>query len=50
LKTIGDKAFDRCSSLNEVKYGGSEENRSEITIGTNNDSFNNATWSYNQQP
>ena len=50
LKSIGNSAFSSCSKLSEVKYGGSEEDRSGISIGTSNDSFNNATWSYNQQP
>ena len=50
LTTIEDYAFYYCSKLSEVKYGGSEEDRSGITIGTNNDKFNNATWSYNQEP
>lgn len=40
-------AFADCSALTDVYYGGSEEARSDIVIGTDNDSLLNATWHYN---
>jgi len=49
LRDIMYAAFGRCSSLRDVYYKGSEEDRTLITIGNDNDYLNYAyvTWHYN---
>ncbi len=40
---IGARAFNKCTILTDVYYGGTEEQWSAITIGTDNDYLTNAT-------
>lgn len=44
LTNIGDYAFNACSKLNTVFYGGTEAQKSAITVGTQNNYLLNATW------
>lgn len=47
VTTIGINAFSDCSELTDVWYGGSETDRSNISIDeTGNDKIMNATWHY----
>ncbi len=43
---LGNGAFNGCSSLTSVMYGGSELDRSQITVGSGNVHITNATWYY----
>ena len=47
IKTIGDYTFNLCSKLTNVEYAGNEAEYAQITIGTGNDYFKNATVTYN---
>lgn len=47
IKKIGDGAFDKCDSLTDVYYGGSEENWNNIDISSSNKPLLNATIHYN---
>ncbi len=42
--TIPDYAFGFCNALKRVVYSGSEEQRSALEIGSNNDPLRKATW------
>ncbi|MBR0276889.1 MAG: hypothetical protein IJQ50_00305, partial [Clostridia bacterium] len=44
---IGDKAFEYCSNLTDVYYGGSESDWSKISIGYDNEPLFNAKIHYN---
>ena len=46
LESIGESAFEGCTSLSDVVYNGTEEQAALIEIGDNNDSLLNATWQY----
>ena len=46
VTTIGDSAFIGCSSLTTVYYHGTAEEWTNITIGTTNEPFTNATQYY----
>lgn len=46
LVTVGNCAFDCCTSLSDVVYNGTEEQAVLIAIGTKNDALLNATWQY----
>ena len=46
LESIGESAFEGCTSLDEVNYNGTEEQAALIAIGTQNDALLNATWRY----
>ncbi len=45
--SIGDSAFNNCSSLVAVYYTGTKEQWAKIDIGSNNDSLNSASIIYN---
>lgn len=47
MTSIGDRAFDYCTNLTTVNYCGTEEDWSNITIGSGNTYLNNATINYN---
>lgn len=47
VTSIGESAFEWCSSLTDVYYGGSEEQWKTIEIGNGNDELENATIHYN---
>lgn len=47
VTTIGKEAFNVSNRLAVVYYGGSAEDRANITIGTNNNNLLKATWHYN---
>ena len=49
VTTIGEKAFYNCSSLTDVYYEGTEEDKTNLSIGTNNNYFTDATWHYNHE-
>ena len=42
--SIGSYAFSWCDALTEVYYGGDENDRSKISIGSNNTPLTDATW------
>ena len=46
VTSIGDHAFDGCTSLKDIFYAGTEAQRDQIVIGFNNDALASATWSY----
>ena len=46
METIGTAAFNNCTSLELVKYNGTETKAAEIAIGESNDCLLNATWQY----
>ena len=46
METIGTAAFNNCTSLELVKYNGTETKAAEIAIGESNDYLLNATWEY----
>ncbi len=46
VKAIGNAAFSDCPSLSEIKYNGTRADFQSITIGTNNEYFNNCTVKY----
>ena len=46
VTSVGNFAFRNCSALKDVWYQGSEEARSQITIGGANSYLTNATWHY----
>ena len=48
LQTVADYAFDNATALTDVYYGGTEEDRDGITIGTGNDKLTNAEWHYTE--
>jgi len=50
VTSIGGGAFYNCTSLTDVYYGGSENDKANITINSNNDSLFNATWHYADDP
>ena len=50
VTSIENGTFYGCSNLTTVKYTGSEEQFNAITIGSNNQSFINATKIYNYDP
>ena len=43
---IGDYAFYNCTSLTDIYYAGTEEDKANIAIGTDNASLLAATWHY----
>ena len=48
VKEIRDYAFDGCTSLKNVWYGGTATDKSKITIAENNTPIKNATWHYSE--
>ena len=46
IATIGDWAFTACERLTDIYYSGSEADRANITIGSDNDPLLSATWHY----
>ena len=46
VTTIGDRAFYKCTSLTDVYYNGTEADRANIAIGSDNTALTNATWHY----
>lgn len=44
VEKVGDNAFHNCSSLETVKYAGTEVDKAEIVFGKNNDYLKNAEW------
>ncbi len=46
VTSIGSDAFYGCSKLTDVYYGGTVEERANITIGSYNNPLLNATWHY----
>jgi len=46
LKSVGNYVFDGCSSLTNVYYSGTEEIWNTVTVGTNNEPLNNATFHF----
>lgn len=49
LQAVGDYAFDNTQALTDVYYGGTEEDRENLTIGVNGNSYlTNATWHYTE--
>ena len=46
VTSIGGYAFYNCSNLTTINYHGTEEEFNAITIGSNNDYFENATVNY----
>ncbi len=47
VTNIGDWVFDSCDSLKTVYYGGSKDQRGQITIGYAEEYITRATWVYN---
>ena len=47
VTTIEEGAFSGCAVLDNVYYDGTEEEYSDLSIGVDNESLNNATWHYN---
>ncbi|MCD7902861.1 MAG: leucine-rich repeat protein, partial [Oscillospiraceae bacterium] len=47
VTSIGDKAFQNCTGLTDVYYGGSEAEWDAITISNNNSYLTSATIHYN---
>ena len=43
---IGEYAFSNCTGLTTVYYGGTEEQKANMTVGDGNDPLLNATWVY----
>lgn len=43
---IGYSVFSDGTAINKVNYSCSEKEKAKIKIGTNNDTFKNATWTY----
>jgi len=50
ITDINDGAFNGCTALATVNYGGTEADRANITIGTNNELLTNAAWTYYTYP
>lgn len=46
VTSIGNSAFAGCTALESVLYEGSLSEREEISIGSDNESFAEATWKY----
>lgn len=46
VTSIGSGVFYGCTSLANVQYRGSEQDRQKITIGGRNDSLSKAAWEY----
>lgn len=44
--SIGSGAFAECKSLTDINYGGTEDQRSKINMGIQNEKLNAATWHY----
>jgi len=44
---VGMNAFENCDNLLHVWYSGSEDHRTNITVATGNEYFENTTWHYN---
>ena len=47
VTSIGNNAFYNCTSLENVYYRGSEEDKAKISIGSNNSKLTNSIWYYN---
>ncbi len=47
IESISNSAFELCSNIKEVYYSGTKDKKSNIFIGSFNDSLINATWHYN---
>jgi len=47
IKTIEESAFSTISTLTDIYYSGTGEDRANIVVETNNDLLLNATWHYN---
>lgn len=47
IEIISNSAFELCSNIKEVYYSGTKDKKSNIFIGSFNDSLINATWHYN---
>ena len=50
MKIIGEDAFNGCTDLNIVNYGGNEVDRKSISIKTGNTKLTGAHWYYNGVP
>jgi hypothetical protein len=50
VTSIGNRAFESCSSLDDVYYTGTEEEWAAITIGSYNSYLTSATIHYNYVP
>ena len=50
MVSIGDGAFNGCSKLANVYYGGTKSDREKITIGEKNTKLINAKWQYSFKP
>ena len=50
VTTIGEYAFEDCTSLTEVYYTGSVADKAAISIGSDNTPLINATWHYASDP
>ena len=48
LKTVADYAFDGTTALTDVYYGGTENDKNQISIGNSNTNLLNATWHYKE--
>lgn len=48
LHMVADYAFDSSNAITDVYYGGTEEDRDEIVIGTGNTYLTNAIWHYTE--
>ena len=46
IENICDKSFQNCPNLKTVFYSGSIDDRENITIGSDNETLQNATWTY----
>lgn len=46
VTSIGDSAFANCTSLKTVYYSGTQEQKNEISVGSNNTELTNADWIY----
>lgn len=46
LKVVGESIFYNCKNVKDIYYSGTKNDKGRISIGKNNDKFNNATWHY----
>ena len=46
LRKIGDYAFYNCRNIQNVYYSGSQDDKENIIIGSDNSTFQTATWHY----